>query len=124
MPSEDKDKTNNDNKVKKVIEAITSSIEYIYSVLFRIVRPPISNIISILDEGSIAKRAAVWAGIILTIYCVHWCFGLVMNPPQVYTGMDIAAIIGAILAPMAGLTGALMKYGENVVAQRKDNNDG
>lgn len=124
MPNDDNDKTNKKNKVKSAIEAVTGSIEYVYSVLFRIIRPPISQVIQILDEGSIAKRAAVWAGIILTIYCVHWCFGLVMNPPEVYTGMDIAAIIGAILAPMAGLTGALMKYGESITIKKDDSKDG
>lgn len=110
--------------IKGFIERVTGAIEYGYSVAFRIIRPPITQIFQIMDEGSLSKRLAVWSGIGLTIYCINWVFELVMNPPQVYSGTDVAAIIGALLVPMAGLTGALMKYGESIgTNQNKKNND-
>lgn len=110
--------------IKKVVERVTEGVEYGWSVLFRIIRPPITQIFQIMDEGSLSKRLAVWSGIGLTIYCINWVFELVMNPPQVYSGTDVAAIIGAILIPMAGLTGALMKYGESIGTDKgKKKND-
>lgn len=125
----DYDSENNKNKDSRpewVLKAV-AFIQGIYATAFDVVRPVLTQLFEILDEGQVSKRAAVWAGIALTIYCIHWCFGFATTPPPNFSGTDIAAIIAAILTPVAGLTGALMKYGESMTRPaptKEDNNNG
>ena len=99
---------------KRGLKTLSEYINAVFDFLWSIIRPFFSNIFQMADEGSLSERVAVWVGIILTIYCVQWCFGLILNPPDVYSGVDVAAICGAILTPLAGMTAALMKYGEGI----------
>lgn len=117
--SPEETKTTKKEKVKKILDDTLECIDMGFNFFWGIVRPFFTNIFEILEEGRVSQRAAVWVGIGLTIYCLQWVFGFVTNPPSVYTGLDVAAIIGALLAPIAGLTGALMKYGESLHTNNK-----
>lgn len=98
------------SKTKKIINFINGFVE----VFWGVANPFFQNIFDLLDEGKVLKRFSVLAGIALTVYCVQWSFQFAITPPNKYTGSDVAMIIGAILSPVALLTGALMKYGDDL----------
>ncbi len=87
--------------IKNAINDVFDIIQLIFVRLFFIV-----------DKCNLNRRFALWAGIILTIYTCLWCMQLVAHPPIQYSGVDVAAIIAAVLTPLSLLTGALMKFGE------------
>lgn len=118
---------NNSQKNNKVIEKIISFFQGVYRLVFGIVRPLLTQLFEIMDEGKLSARAAIWTSLGITIYALWWCFGFAAHPPANFGGTEIAAIIGAILTPLAGLTGAMMKYGEqvlNIKKAKQDNSNG
>ena len=86
-----------------IVNTINQVFDIIDLIMFRIFK--------IVDRCNLNRRFALWAGIILTIHVCIWCMGLVSNPPTQYSGVDVAAIIAAVLTPLSLLTGALMKFG-------------
>ena len=97
-------------------------IAFINSV-FDIVDIFMFRLFKIIDKCNLNRRIALWAGIILTIHVCIWCMGLVSAPPVNYTGVDVAAIIAAVLTPLSLLTGALMKFGEQYKSLKRSTDD-
>jgi len=101
-------------KFKSALNVASVFINAGFDFLWSVIRPFLKNLFEITDEGDLYERIAVGVAIALTIYCVSWCFGLALAPPDKYSGVDVAAIIGALLTPIAGMTAALMKFGDNI----------
>lgn len=87
-----------------LMNAIDCVFDVIDVVMFRTFK--------IVDKCNLNRRFALWSGIVLTIYTCLWCMQLVAHPPTQYSGVDVAAIIAAVMTPLSLLTGALMKFGE------------
>lgn len=108
------------NKLQTISKKIQEVSKELTDVLFGFIRPSISHIISILDEGKISARLALFSGIGMTVYALLWAMSYAESPPAALSGTDVAAIIAAVLGPIAMLTGALMKYGESVLGKSSD----
>ncbi|MCB1711354.1 MAG: hypothetical protein KDH96_02380 [Candidatus Riesia sp.] len=91
--------------------------------IFDVIEVFMYRLFKIIDKCNLNRRIALWAGIILTIHVCIWCMGLVSAPPAAYTGVDVAAIIAAVLTPLSLLTGALMKFGEQYKSLRRATDD-
>ena len=77
---------------------------------FRILRSVLTHFFQIMDEGKITRRFGTWSSMILTIYAIWWCFTFAMVPPPGFTGLDVGAVIAAVMTPVSALTAALMKF--------------
>lgn len=91
--------------------------------VFDVIEVFMYRLFKIIDKCNLNRRFALWAGMILTIYVCIWCMGLVSAPPASYSGVDIAAIIAAVLTPLSLLTGALMKFGEQYKSLKRATDD-
>lgn len=96
------------------MEKFINFINGIFNIFWGITRPFLKNVFEIMDEGKILKRFAVLSGIALTVYCAFWSFDFAVTAPERYSGSDVGLIIGAVMSPVAILTGALMKYGDDL----------
>ena len=121
--NEDSDKDGIPDRVERTLrlqlaveflQLIQKYINALNDLFWGSVRPFLTQMFEVIEEGRLTQRAAVWAGIALNVYVLHWCFKLVQTPPTGFTGMDLAAVIAALMTPLAGLTGALMKYGDDI----------
>lgn len=108
------------NKFKEISKSIQETCKEITDIIFGFFRPAISHLISILDEGKISARIALFSGIGMTVYALLWAMGYAESPPDALSGTDVAAIIAAVLGPISILTGALMKYGESILGKSSD----
>lgn len=115
-------------KYEKEVLSMKKYIQNVIDFIFDIIQMVLFRFFRIVDKGHLSRRLAVWASIIITVQSAYWCMGLVSAPPAAYTGTDVAAIIAAVMAPLAALTAALMKFGEQYKDKKRveetDINDG
>jgi hypothetical protein len=62
-----------------------------------------------IDNRDIDKHAMTWATFSVTCYMIYWCMEYVWVHPE-KSGLDIAAVIAAIMLPWTPLQGAVIKW--------------
>lgn len=95
------DRKPEDNIIVKFVLIILESI-------FRIIDPILDWLLDFADKSNLSRRIALYTSVALTIYSTLKCWEIVEASPQLSNSLALA--IGAIMAPVAGLTGALLKF--------------
>ena len=108
------------DRLEKIIENSCIVIGLFWKLVAAIILPPVRTFITIMDEGNISRRFALYASVILTIYACIWCIEFASTTDK--DSAWVAAIIAAVMTPLSGMTGALLKfYVNSKKAFQKDN---
>lgn len=110
-----------ESRFKRLEGSLGTFVDYIVLIMtfpLDVIGAILKKVFGFMDETDIIPRVAMLIGVGLTFYAFHWTFEFVraISINQM-SGVDIAAIIGAILTPIAGLITILLRYGS------KDNDD-
>ena len=112
-------------KVKGFFDSLGKYIVLIMTFPLDIVGAILKKLFGFMDETNIIPRIALIIGVALTLYVFQWAFMFVQSIPKgQLSGADIAAIVVAVLTPIAGIITILLRFGKSGTVEKEEDKHG
>lgn len=113
-------RTRYDN-LKGFLDGITKYTVLILTFPLEILGAILKKVFGFVDENKLIPRIALLVGVLLTLWAFQWAFTFLSGVTIAQlSGTEVAAVIGAILTPIAGLITILIRYGSGNGTDKED----